>query len=164
MTWDYDSIMEGSNFCVRLAVPDDLPGILSLCAALWPDEPLQDVESHMAATLGGEPWSTLPLVLFVAEVGRELVGFVEVGLRSHAEGCDGRRAVGFIEGWFVRPEQRRRGIGRALLTWAEAWSRGQHAVEIASDTWIDHSLSIDAHRALGFEIAERTIHFRKPLL
>jgi len=118
----------------------------------------------MAATLGGVPWSTLPLVVFIAEIGREIVGFVEVGLRSHAGGCDGRHAVGYIEGWFVRPEWRRRGIGRALLTWAEAWSRGQGAIEIASDTWIDHAFSIEAHRALGYEVAERAIHFRKPLL
>jgi aminoglycoside 6'-N-acetyltransferase I len=155
--------MEGSTFSVRLAVPDDLPGILALCRALWPDEPAEEVEPHMAATLGGVPWSTLPLVVFVAEVGREIVGFVEVGLRSHAEGCDTRRAVGFVEGWFVRPEHRRHGIGSALIRWAEVWSRGQGAVEIASDTWIDHTLSIDAHRALGFEVAERAIHFRKAL-
>jgi aminoglycoside 6'-N-acetyltransferase I len=148
---------------VRLAVPADLPLVIRLCADLWPDEPLAELQPHIAAILDGKPWSTLPLVLFVAEIGAAVVGFVEVGLRSHAEGCDGRRAVGFIEGWYVRAAHRRCGVGGALIARAEHWSRDQGAVELASDTWIDHQLSIDAHTALGFEVAERAIHFRKAL-
>src|SRR5687767_8774541 len=72
------------------------------------------------AELEGRPYSTLPLVSFVAEAedGR-LAGFIEVGLRSHADACDGRRAVGFIEGWFVSADFRRQGIGRALVDAAE---------------------------------------------
>jgi aminoglycoside 6'-N-acetyltransferase I len=34
---------------------------------------------------------------------------------------------------------------------------------MASDTWIDDEMSIDAHQALGFEIVDRCIHFRKQL-
>jgi aminoglycoside 6'-N-acetyltransferase I len=144
-------------------VPDDLAAVVQLCAALWTDQSAGDLEPHMAATLAGRPWSTLPLVVFVAEIENALVGFVEVGLRSHAEACDGRRAVGFIEGWYVQPQHRRHGIGRALIACAEQWSREQGAVELGSDTWIDHQASIDAHSALGFEIVERAVHFRKAL-
>lgn len=148
---------------IRAANVADLTGIMELCAALWPDEPTAEVRPHMLATLTGNPHSTLPLVVFVAQFGGALIGFIEVGLRSHAEGCDGRRAVGFIEGWYVRPEHRCQGVGRALVAQAERWSREHGATEIASDTWLDHELSIDAHRALGFEIVERTVHFRKAL-
>ena len=38
-------------------------------------------------TLSGTPASTLPLVCLVAEVDGLVVGFIEVGLRSHADGC-----------------------------------------------------------------------------
>jgi aminoglycoside 6'-N-acetyltransferase I len=152
-----------SPYSLRLAVPADLPRIIELCVALWPDEPADEVRVHMAATMDGKPRSTLPLVVFVAEFSDTLAGFIEVGLRSHAENCDGRRAVGFIEGWYVRPEHRSQGVGRALLTVAEQWSVQQDAVELASNTWVDHELSIDVHRALGFEIVEATVHFRKSL-
>jgi aminoglycoside 6'-N-acetyltransferase I len=40
----------------------------------------------------------MPLVLIVAEVEDHVIGFIEVGLRSHADGCDTRYPVGFIEG------------------------------------------------------------------
>lgn len=148
---------------VRLAITSDLPRLLDLCTQLWPDEPGEELAGHIGAVLEGRPRSTLPLVLFVAEIDAAVVGFVEVGLRSHAQGCDGLRAVGFIEGWFVVPQFRRRGVGRALVARAEQWSREQGAVEIASDTWLDHQLSIDAHQALGYEVVERCTQFRKSL-
>jgi aminoglycoside 6'-N-acetyltransferase I len=155
--------MTPAPYAIRLAGPADLPGILELAAALWPDEPAEDLPPHMAATLAGKPLSSLPLVVFVAESDGALIAFIEVGLRSHADGCDGRKPVGYIEGWYVRPEHRRQGIGEALVTTAEQWSREQGAVELASDTWVDHQLSIDVHRALGFEVVDRTINFRKSL-
>jgi aminoglycoside 6'-N-acetyltransferase I len=46
---------------------------------------------------------------------------------------------------------------------AEEWSRQHGCIEMASDTWIDHKLSEEAHKALSFEIVDRCIHFRKPL-
>ena len=148
---------------IRPAKEDDLDALLPLYGALWTDEPPEEVRPHVASILAGTPRSTLPLTTFVAEHEESLVGFVEVGLRSHAEGCDPTRAVGFIEGWYVTPNFRKRGVGRALVARAEAWSRQNGAAELGSDTWIDHQMSIDAHQALGFEVAERAIHFRKDL-
>ena len=76
-----------------------MAGSLEMFGTLWPDESPRGHASHIRGILRGKPRSTLPLTLFVAEAGRRLIGFVEVGLRSHANGCDGVRAVGFLEGW-----------------------------------------------------------------
>jgi aminoglycoside 6'-N-acetyltransferase I len=150
---------------VRPAEPRDLDGVVACAAELWPDEPTRAHRSHMRAVLAGKPPSTLPLIVLVAEVGRppRIIGFIEVGLRSHADGCDGRRPVGFVEGWFVARGQRGRGVGRALMRAAERWARGQGCREMASDTWIDSQPSQRAHRALGFQVVDRCINFRKPL-
>jgi aminoglycoside 6'-N-acetyltransferase I len=135
---------------------------------LWPDGSIDDHAEHAAAIARGEPASTLPLVVFVAitspadEEG-EIVGFIEVGLRSHADGCDSSRPVGFIEGWYVEPRVQRRAIGRALMAAAEAWSRDHGAHELGSDTWFDHEGSQRAHEALGFEVVDRCVHYRKSL-
>jgi GNAT superfamily N-acetyltransferase/ABC-type multidrug transport system fused ATPase/permease subunit len=148
---------------IRLAVPADLGVVTQLCAALWADEPVADLEAHAASVLSGKPASTMPLSILVAEVQADVVGFIEVGLRSHADGCDERYPVGFIEGWFVQPKFQRRAIGRALMDAAEGWARAQGARELASDTWLDHETSQRAHQALGFEIVDRCVHFRKSL-
>jgi aminoglycoside 6'-N-acetyltransferase I len=68
-----------------------------------------------------------------------------------------------VEGWYVRGEWRRQGIGAELLRVAEDWARGQGCKEMASDTQIDNVASQGAHEALGFEIAERSVLYRKTL-
>jgi aminoglycoside 6'-N-acetyltransferase I len=148
---------------VRRARVSDLEPVTQLCAALWPEEPIAGHREHVEAILSGDPPSTLPLVLFVAELDGSVVGFIEVGLRSHADGCDTRYPVGFVEGWYVSSQHQRRSIGRALMTAAEDWSRSQGARELASDTWIDEAPSQLAHEALGFEVVDRCVHFRKSL-
>jgi aminoglycoside 6'-N-acetyltransferase I len=148
---------------VRAATAGDLEALTAMRVALWPDGTAEEHRADAEAILAGRPRSTLPLAIFVAEEGSALIGFVEVGLRSHAEGCDAARAVGYIEGWWVTPERRQAGAGRALISAAEEWARAQGCTEMASDTWIDHAEAIAAHRALGYEVVERSVSFRKPL-
>jgi aminoglycoside 6'-N-acetyltransferase I len=148
---------------VRRANAADLPAVTVLAAALWSDAPAAEHEAHAAAIIGGPVPSTLPLVLFVAEIQETVVGFVEVGLRSHADGCDTRNPVGFIEGWCVAPNYRRKAVGRALMTAAEEWARAEGATELASDTWLDNDPSQQAHEALGFEVVDRCVNYRKSI-
>ena len=88
---------------IRTATIADLDGVAQLAARLWPDATAAEHRAHAAAIVAGTPPSTLPLVLFVADDAGVIVGFIEVGLRSHADGCDTRMPVGFIEGWCVAP-------------------------------------------------------------
>jgi aminoglycoside 6'-N-acetyltransferase I len=151
------------NAAVRPGVLADLEVVSRLFCALWPDGSLAEHQEEARAILAGSPPSTLPLVIFVAEAGGALVAFIEVGLRSHADGCDTRRPVGFIEGWLVEPEHRGKGVGRALMLAAEDWARSQGCRELASDTWLDHEVSQRAHEALGFEVVDRCVNFKKAL-
>jgi aminoglycoside 6'-N-acetyltransferase I len=155
--------VSSSRTTVRAAVPADLDAIVTLSHQLWREESAENLEAHARAVLGGSPDSTMPLTLFVAERAGRVIGFVEVGLRSHADGCDARRAVGFIEGWFVAPGHRGQQVGRSLMAAAETWAASQGCTEIASDTWIDNEASERAHRALGFEVVDLCINFRKAL-
>lgn len=79
------------------------------------------------------------------------MGFLEAGLRSTAEG------------WYVAPEWRRWQVGAALVAEAEAWARAQGCREMASDTWIDNADSQRAHEALGYEVVDRCVNYRKAL-
>ncbi len=148
---------------VRRAVAEDAKPIAALSYALWPEAAYSIHLDDTRATLAGEAPSTMPLVLFVAERDARVVGFIEVGLRSHADGCDPRRPVGFVEGWYVDAAHRKLGVGKALMAAAEDWARAQGCTEMASDTWLDAEVSQRAHEALGFEVVDRCVNYRKSL-
>lgn len=132
--------------------------------SLWPESSVEHHTEELAPILAGKPPGILPLVYFVAEApNAEVVGFVEVGLRSTADGCDWSRAVGYVEGWYVAEPYRRRGVGAQLIAAAEDWARKQGCTEMASDTQFDNAQSLQAHLRLGYEISERSILFRKSL-
>jgi aminoglycoside 6'-N-acetyltransferase I len=152
------------SFRIRPPTSADLDAIGGLMAALWPDASPAEHRLDAEALFTGAVRSTMPLALFVAENAEgQTIGFVEVGLRSHADGCDGSQPVGFVEGWYVGAEYRGVGVGRALMKTAEEWARAQGCIEMASDTWIDNTGSERAHQALGFEVVDRCVHFRKAL-
>jgi aminoglycoside 6'-N-acetyltransferase I len=148
---------------VRLGGAADTDVVARMFFELWPEGPLAEHREDAASILAGAPPSTMPLVVLVAEKSGRVVGFIEVGLRSHADGCDTRQPVGFVEGWYVEPAHRGTGVGRALMSKAEDWARAQGCRELASDTWIDHEPSQRAHEALGFEVVDRCVNFRKAL-
>jgi aminoglycoside 6'-N-acetyltransferase I len=146
---------------IRAAQTADAAQVSRMFRTLWPDE--RGHASHVRGLLTGTARTTTPLVLFVAETEGKLIGFIEVGLRSHANGCDPIRAIGFLEGWYVAKTHRRLGVGTRLVAAAEKWCRAQGCREMASDTWANHRLSIAAHQALGYEIDGRYVNFRKSL-
>ena len=152
-----------SGLTIRAAAPADLDAISGLAYELWPDAPIEEHRDHAAQILAGEGASILPLTLIVAQIDGRVIGFIEVGLRSHADGCY-TQPVGFIEGWCVAPQFQRRAVGRALMAAAEQWSVAHGVEELASDTWLDSAVSQHAHESLGFEVVDRVVHYRKSLL
>lgn len=132
-------------------------------AALWPESSAEEHSRELQPILNGTASFPFPLENFVAAVSGQLVGFLEVDLRSHADGCDPSRAVGFIESWYIDPAWRGQGIGLQLLVAAEDWARGHGCREMASDTWIDNDLSQRVHEAAGYTVVDRCVHYRKSL-
>jgi aminoglycoside 6'-N-acetyltransferase I len=149
---------------IRPLEPADREALVAFRCSLWPDGSSDEHRAELNRILKGEAPGPYPLLVLVAagEEGNAL-GFAEVGLRSHADGCDPEHPVGYLEGWFVAPQHRGRGVGAALLRAAEQWARAQGCREMASDTWIDNEDSIAAHEALGYEIVDRCVNFRKAL-
>lgn len=149
---------------IRRVRPTDWTEWLRMRAALWPDCPAEQHAREMALILsppaGG---GSEDQAAFVAEqTAGGLGGFIEVGLRNYAEGCDSS-PVGYIEGWYVDADLRQQGVGAALARAAEDWARAQGCSEMGSDCQLDNEVGFRAHTALGYTEAERSIHFCKRL-
>lgn len=146
---------------VRPAAAADREAWLRLRAALWPDGSVAEHARETAAFLDGRAREPLAVLLAI-DAGGRAVGLAELSIRPCAEGCRTDR-VAYLEGWYVEPDARRRGVGRALITAAENWARAQGCTEFASDAHAANRVSAEAHRAVGFEEAGLIRCFRKAL-
>ena len=133
---------------VRLMQEEESPEVTEMMRTLWP---------------GGDSYDFSDETVFVWERdGGGLGGFVSFSIRPWAEGCDST-PVPYIEGWWVAPDLRRAGVGRALVRAVEKWSREHGYRELGSDVELDNGVSLRAHAALGFEPTLRVQFFRKHL-
>ena len=125
---------------------------------LWDDTGRSEHEAEMVQIV--EEPSRFVVFLAVASGGRS-AGFAEVSVRTdYVNGCDSS-PVAFLEGIYVRPEFRRRGVARLLCEAAQRWGRSRGCAELASDAHIDNTVSRSMHLGLGFQETERVVYFRK---
>jgi aminoglycoside 6'-N-acetyltransferase I len=144
---------------IREVKRSDADAWLELRCALWPGDP--DEHRHaIERFFAGDRRE--PAEVLVAFEGDAPIGFAELSIHNIVDGCSTGN-VGYLEGWYVVPAVRRRGVGRALIAAAESWARGQGCTEFGSDAAIDNVVSLAAHRALGFEETSRACLFRKDL-
>jgi aminoglycoside 6'-N-acetyltransferase I len=153
--------MPQSPMKIRHVNPRDAEAWLHLRDQLWPGEGhVEDIARFFAGA------SEEPSVVFVAEDGVEnghLAGFAEISVRrDYVEGAHST-PVAYLEGWFVEPALRRRGIGRQLLAAAEKWAANQGYREFGSDVEADNFTSLAAHRAAGFQECQTLVHLIKSI-
>jgi len=132
------------------------PGWLSLRSSLWPDGTETENLRYMADALAREHCVRVAL----AADGRA-IGFVEASQRVDYVNGTSTSPVAFLEGLYVVPSARRKGVARALVAEVERWAAAQGCSELASDSPIENVAAHAAHRALGFEETERVVYFRR---
>lgn len=133
---------------------------LTLRQQLWPDGTKDEHLAEMSGLL--ESPERYAQFLECDEAG-EALGMVEVSLRSdYVNGTD-TSPVAFLEGLFVVPQARKKGIARALVTEADRWAKNKGCSEFASDALLENTASHDMHSALGFAETERVVYFKKSL-
>ncbi|MEX0600180.1 MAG: GNAT family N-acetyltransferase [Rhodothermales bacterium] len=148
---------------IRPVVPNDRAEWLRLLLGLHPESAETDHVPSVDAWLSGTSTDELiPSAVFVAErQGGRLGGLLELSVRNYAEGCSG--STPYVESWYVDEDLRGAGVGRALMEAAEEWARANGSMVLASDALLVNRLSHVAHQALGFEVVERIVVFRKRL-
>ena len=149
---------------VRFPEPRHAAAWALLRHALWPaDLPGRhraEIDAQLAAAPGG---AATFIALDDDDGSAPVIGFVEAALRhDYVNGCD-TSPVAFVEGLFVAPAHRRRGVARALVAAVRDWARAAGVTELASDADLGNTASHALHAALGFIETERVVFFRQRL-
>ena len=151
---------EVGGWHIRAAGGEDATAWHALRVALWPDEDDTPTLADIARLLG-HPDGYANFLAFDAT--EKAIGFAEASLRrDYVNGCE-TSPVAFLEGWYVAPQWRDQGVGRALMNAVAAWGLACGCKEFASDALLDSIDSHRAHLACGFEETERVVYFRKRL-
>lgn len=145
---------------IRPVEPADIAEWVRMRLTLWPDSTAEKEGAEAEYLLAGYPSPTLMAAFVCERPEGGLCGLVEVSIKESSPGCETDR-IGFLETWYVDPDWRRSGLGRALVERAEAWARAAGCTEMASDTTPFYPISPHAHAALGYEEVAR--YFRKEL-
>jgi GNAT superfamily N-acetyltransferase len=163
------------EIAVRSAQPGDGKAIAALSQdsanyyrELAPDAFRQPEESGQVSWLD----SFLPVedegeIALVAEIGGEVVGFVEARLEEPLESARYQTdpALGelrlFINALLAAREYWRRGVGSALVAEVEAWGQERGATIAVMDTYADSPVSVPFWQAHGYRT--RALIMRKQL-
>jgi len=123
---------------------------------LWPDNTADELKECFLDLLRNEKE-----IAFLYRVGNAYVGFINISIRSDYVEGSSSSTVGYIEGIYVKPLYRKKGIARKLAKKAEEWSRLKGCIQIGSDIELNNKISYDFHKGIGFEEANRLICFIK---
>lgn len=151
----------GQPVNITKAVPADAEDWAMMRHALWPNGGDRGSHADDIAHLLVDAGDKVNLIAR-SEDGLAL-GFAEASLRrDYVNGCD-TSPVAFLEGIYVMPEARSRGVARAMIDALQRWAIEQGVTEFASDAALDNAASLAMHDALGFKETQRVVFFRKAL-
>src|SRR5258706_7456188 len=128
------------------------PAWLSLRSRLWPEGTESEHLRDMADALARGHF-----VRLASAPGGSAVGFVEASQRVDYVNGTSSSPVVFLDGLYVEPTERRKGVARALVAEVERSAAAQRCSELASDSPIENVTAHATHLALGFEETERVV-------
>jgi aminoglycoside 6'-N-acetyltransferase I len=143
---------------IRAVTDADHPAWAEMRAKLWPDADPKELESDLASLFALDP----PYTVYIAEDDGRQIGFIELWVRSYAEGGPPEPSA-YVEGLWVDPEHRRSGVATALLREAEKWAKAKGFKWLGSDAELSNRDSHAWHKAAGFTAIEQLVVFGKRL-
>lgn len=102
-------------------------------------------------------------ICYIVREQENYIAFIHLNTRNdYVEGAQ-CLPIAYIEGIYVKPSYQKQGIAKELIKSAYNWARQKGFKQIASDTDLGNSASIDFHKKIGFIEVERIVCFIKDL-
>jgi len=117
---------------------------------LWPDYTRSRLSEILVEVLESEKEKA-----YVCRTENEYAGFINVSIRFDYVPGSRSSPVGYVEGLYVKPHLRKRGIAQRLLRKGEEWASSKGCSQIASDVELENEHSYNFHRQIGFEEVQR---------
>ena len=143
---------------IQRATEHDTEVLAGLALLLWDNHDVAELRDEFAEILKSEEAACF----LACEAGVPL-GFAQCQLRhDYVEGTR-TSPVGYLEGIFVQPAFRHRGLANQLLGACEGWAREKGCTEFASDCELGNGASLNFHLSMGFTEVNRIVCFTKTL-
>ncbi|TDB62642.1 aminoglycoside 6'-N-acetyltransferase [Photorhabdus khanii] len=159
--YQQSSYIQSENDLYRIIVSSNhnFNDWLYLRSALWPDASEEKHRNEMNSILNSDKE-----VAFIIQSGTDgFWGFAEASLRfEYVNGCSSS-PVAYLEGIYISPELRRKGLATRLINQIKSWANEHGCTEMASDTDIDNEESLALHLSLGFIETERVVFFKRSI-
>lgn len=125
-----------------------------LALALWPDCLFDEESNNFKQMLSAENETC-----FLAREQNFYIAFSQVSIRTdYVEGST-TSPIGYLEGIYVKPEHRSKGIATHLLRHAIDWANQKGCKQFASDAEFTNTGSIAFHLRSGFHEENRIVCF-----
>ncbi|MDH1882803.1 MULTISPECIES: aminoglycoside 6'-N-acetyltransferase [Empedobacter] len=137
---------------------DNLKQLTELVLELWIDCEFDEEFENYKRILGSESE-----ICYLCKEAGDYIAFLHLSSRNdYVEGAKDL-PIAYVEGIYVKSDFQKKGIAKKLMNYAENWAKQKGYNQIASDTNITNSVSIDFHKQIGFAEIERIVCFIKDL-
>lgn len=145
-------------FTVRKDNPQDMQNRMEMALALRPDHTHEEITQAMHDILSSDREEA-----YLVKENDEYIAFADISVRNDYVEGSSWSPVGYLEGIYVKPAYRGRWIAKKLLDIAEKWAAERWCTEMWSDTWLRNTESQEFHKKIGFEEADKIVHFIKKI-
>lgn len=146
------------EYIIEKVVDRNFEEWLKLGSKLWPKEPKNELRRIFLDMLSCEKEKA-----FICKIANVYIGFINVSIRSdYVEGSKST-PVGYVEGIYIEPDFRKKGIAKRLIQTGEKWAKEKDCKQMGSDIEYDNTVSYDFHKRVGFNEAGRIICFIKDI-
>jgi aminoglycoside 6'-N-acetyltransferase I len=145
-----------SNITYRKAIDKDITVITQIAILLYDEHTFEEIFEENKELLVDKNQA-----MFLSLDGDKAIGFSHCSLRNdYVEGTHGG-TVGYLEGVYVLPEYRKKGVAKTLVDHCERWVKEKGCKEFASDCQLNNDGSYAFHMRIGFKEVNRMICFTK---